>query len=256
MARLTYDFVQDLKEYLLQAERRGQMWQYEHLTAPGLHEAIELCYGFTVWLQRTIPPDIPEGSQDEEDRMIAELLDGDYSGTYIDIGAGEAVSCSNTWQLYRHDMRGLLIEPLKDNVYNLLLRRPGDAVYPAAASDGNGWAIMYLLRSLSSLRADWNIEEQARAFVWRERTAEILARYPEIRDACSVMSIDVEGHEEAVLNGIDWDGHVPRIMIVEDSRPDGSPTHHVWEGLLTMHGYELHAKTKTNRIYVNDPDDT
>ena len=59
-------------------------------------------------LGRSYPNVSRRGSQCEEDEILREFLPG--GGTYVDIGAGEPVQCSNTWAFYERGWRGLLVE--------------------------------------------------------------------------------------------------------------------------------------------------
>lgn len=225
------------------------------LDTDSLREIGNLLGQFANWHQRTFSRPDPNGSQANEDAILADIFPGN-SGTYVDIGAGEPVSCSNTWQLYQRGWRGLLVEPRKDAIYELCMVRPGDMVYPVAASNVTGWAQMRLHGPVSSLQADWNIIEQSRAFCRTEATAEILDSFPAIRDSCQLCSIDVEGHERQVLEGIDWTKFAPRVFIVEyavygASDADCGSTDD-WEPILLGNGYNRHASTPLNHIYVRD----
>lgn len=208
---------------------------------------------FTNWHQRTFSRPAPNGSQANEDAIIESILPGN-SGAYVDIGAGEPVSCSNTWSLYKRGWRGLLIEPRKDAIFDLCITRPGDVVYPVAASNETGWAQMRLHGPVSSLRDDWNIAEQTKAFCRTETTAEILERFPAIRDKCMLCSLDVEGHERQALEGIDWTKFGPRVFVVEyaiyGANPPGNSSADEWEPILLDNGYKRHTSTPLNHIYV------
>lgn len=204
------------------------------------------------WLLRTFPVESRAGSQTNEDTILARLLPG--RRVYVDIGAGRPKDCSNTWAFYERGGRGLLVEPLKDCVYHLCRERCRDTIFPVAASNASGYPVMRLCRSLSTLQTDWNIEEQCQTIVEAMRTQDILDRFPALRDSCDLLSIDVEGHERQVLEGIDWDRFSPEVICVEwliygASAPhnDSSPN---WESLLLEQGYRLHAKTDYNAIYV------
>jgi hypothetical protein len=88
------------------------------LTPDQLSEVANLLSQLANWQHRTFTRPEPYGSQDGEDAIIAELCP-EPTGVYVDVGAGDPVSCSNTFQLWRRGWRGLLIEPRKDAVYDL-----------------------------------------------------------------------------------------------------------------------------------------
>jgi FkbM family methyltransferase len=205
------------------------------------------------WQSRTFTRPEPYGAQAGEDAMIAELFP-EPIGCYVDVGAGDPISCSNTFRLWERGWRGLLIEPRKDAVFDLCARRPGDYVYPVAASNQDGWSRMRIQGSVSSMQADWNIDEQTKSFCQTETLRSILARFPAIRDTCQLCSIDVEGHERQVLEGIDWDTFHPKAFVIEyviyGVAAPQSDISAQWEPILLQRGYHLWRTTSLNKIYL------
>ena len=224
------------------------------LTPDQISGIANLLGSFANWQNRTYTRPEPYGSQDGEDAIIAELFPDVTNGVYVDIGAGDPVSCSNTYQLWERGWRGLLVEPRKDAVYDLCSRRWGDVVYPVAASNMDGWNRLRIQGSVSSMLADWNIEEQTTAWCKIETMRSILEKFPAIRDACKLCSIDVEGHEREVLEGIDWATFRPRVIVVEFIIYGVAPPHHdateKWEPLLLANGYRPIRRTNLNAFYL------
>lgn len=175
--------------------------------------------------------------------------------TYVDVGAAEPESCSNTWPFYSEGWHGLLIEPLPTYWYRLLRLRPRDRLLPIAVSNEKGFAQLRACESCSSIRPDWNIREHAQLIVETDTLANILADYPEIRDQCQLCSIDVEGWERQVLQGIDWKTFRPAVFVIEyrQFHPAklGADLSGDWELILDREGYRRVAETRLNYIYTN-----
>lgn len=203
------------------------------------------------WMQRTIGPFNVERGQDGEADILDSLLPGD--GCYVDVGASHPIECSNTWQLYRRGWRGLLIEPLPECWFALLRVRPGDYVCPVAAHGFKGHAQMGVCRTVSSFRPDWPIEPQCQLIAEVAPMREILSWYPSVRDRCRLMSIDVEGLEKEVLEGMDWTTCRPEVLVVEyrkyDPRTLGSDESHQWAPILKTAGYTLLRSTAYNQVW-------
>lgn len=204
-------------------------------------------------LRRTYPPVTCEGGQHGEDGILADLLHGN-TGIYVDIGAADPAQCSNTWHFYRRGWRGLLIEPLPEFWWALLMQRPGDLLVPVASSDVNGTARMSVRRTLSSLRSDWENDAKTEVVVHTETLRDTLGRYPcQYREKCRLCSIDVEGHERAVLRGIDWKTFRPEVFVIEyrDYNPKelGADLSPEWNHILFDHNYVEVARTELNIIY-------
>lgn len=204
-------------------------------------------------LERTQPRVYKEGSQYEEFKTLRALLPED-SGFYVDVGAGEPVECSNTWEFYKLGWRGLLIECLPTLYPAILRNRPGDFVCPLAVSDSTGFARLRPNNSLSSIKPDWDIPETPELLVECDTLDNILKLYPQIRDNCSLLSVDVEGSEKEAIAGIDWEVFQPKVIIIEAFRytTKNEPmlcTASDWENILLRNGYCLHYKGTLNYIY-------
>jgi FkbM family methyltransferase len=208
------------------------------------------CVDIARWLQRTYPVVTCPGGQSGEDGILAKLLPHDR-GYYVDVGANDGIQCSNTWQFYQRGWRGLLIDPLPETWYRLVQQRPGDWFSWYAASNTTGVATMNALRDVSTLRPDANLDEQVKIRVEADTLANILARFPaELREQCRLCSIDVEGWEKEVLEGIDWSTFRPEVFCIEWKQPDTNSMDaaNEWLPILTGRGYNVVAKTAYNLI--------
>ncbi len=228
-----------------------------HGIAPKITQVANLLNAFTECYQRTYKSITAPGSQCEEDTILEALFPQPEIGVYVDIGAGEPSQCSNTWALYQRGWRGLLIEPLPEFVFQLIRWRPGDIVWPVAASNRTGIVPFYVDNSVSSALVGWSDTAPAKPLAAEcMDIAEILNMpdFHRFRDTCSLCSIDVEGYEPQVLSSIPWDTFRPKVFCVEyrkyDSTSMGADLSDQWEPILLEHGYVLHATTVLNKIYV------
>ena len=68
-----------------------------------------------------------------------------------------------------------------------------------------------------------------------------------------LLSIDVEGHEAAVIRETPLDSWRPRVLVVEATLPlTTTPSHHDWEPILLEQGYVFAAFNGVNRFYLRD----
>lgn len=200
------------------------------------------------------------GSQGGEGKRLLELLPLGKPGSYVDVGAYSPEECSNTWQFYQAGWRGLLIEPLPSSHVPLLLQRPGDILWPKAAHNYDGVGRLRLCESVSSMNPNWKIQDCGELLVETETLGSILARFPKIRDTCRLCSIDVEGLEREVLEGIDFRTFHPDVFIIEylefTTGMKGRDLSGEWAPLLTEHGkYREVWRSNMNAIFLrNDLD--
>jgi FkbM family methyltransferase len=165
------------------------------------------------------------------DTAIAKLVEGRPPGFFIEAGAFDGYTQSNTYYLERAcGWRGLLVEPVPLLARAAKRERPAStvvncALVPAGFPDpevrlqyGGTMTVM----STTPGAADWAhtaqlnmaLDEPEHEFAVPARTLSSLLDEigaPEV----DLFSLDVEGYEAEVLGGLDLDRHAPRMIIVE-----------------------------------------
>jgi len=209
------------------------------------------------YLRRMHPASGHPGCQYGEEKPLNALLTpATKDGLYVDVGANHPREVSNTWPFYQHGWRGLLVEPLPSCWSALLYHRPGDWLWPTAASDSRGMAVLREMAGLSSIRKDWPMADQGEILVETYTLADILDHFPAVRDGCRLCSIDVEGHEKEVIEGIDFDRFHPEMFIVEylTYAPGGRGQDVAWQWLpvLKRAGYVVVDKSPLNMILLSE----
>jgi FkbM family methyltransferase len=178
--------------------------------------------------------------------------------TYVDVGANEPRHLSITASLSDLGWSGLLIEADPDLAAELRVRRPRDMVAQLAAAAGPGELTFYRVpgTGLGTLDASEADAARARGFeveavvVQTEALDDVLDRHG--ISQIHFMSIDVEGAEAIVLQGLSLTRHRPWVLSVEAVQPGTStPSHHEWEPKLFAGGYTYVAYDGVNRWYVS-----
>ncbi len=168
-------------------------------------------------------------SQNFEDVLLARCFEGVGKGFYVDVGAEDPDIGSVTRYFYERGWRGLNVEPVPEFHRRLQQRRPRDLNVAVAASDRDGLELEFTVvpgTGLSSLapgagsrpeREQGGVEATHRIRVRTARLDSLLewARLPRI----DFLKIDVEGHERAVLEGLDLAVHRPRLIVIETTDP-------------------------------------
>jgi len=209
---------------------------------------------------------------DRED-IAANLLLGRVT-RFIDVGANDGVTLSNTALLALQGARGLCFEPNPPDfgrlrAFYLLTSRV--ECFEQGISDRSG---ALELRSDGLLSAMPSTEDAAltklltpfysthssRVAVTVERLATWFERRPEYV-GCDVLSIDVEGHELNVLLGIDWERHEnPARCIILETHSSNVPGEQVWlhrdydaiGDLLTRNGYCKLVASANNTFWLRN----
>lgn len=184
------------------------------------------------------------------DRQMLSRLP-DRPGTFLEIGANDGYSQSNTWYLERHRRwTGVLVEPLPELYRACRKVRRRSAVFNYACVGPDGPAAVELVdRNLMSVTLGMqdDKEETARLGVTPRRV--VTAQTTTLSDLIDragiehldFMSVDVEGAELNVLSGLDLTRHCPAWLLVETKHREQVAqllaSHLVHEAALSHHDH-------------------
>jgi FkbM family methyltransferase len=198
-------------------------------------------------------------AQNFEDVMLWRALKHIEKGFYIDVGACSPDVESVTRAFYEHGWRGINVEPNPEFHAQLVTRRTRDINVSIALSDKPGTSIMNFFRNLGLSTLDENIARKHAnsGFLVDKQEVEITTlsalwkQYvPEGQDV-HFLKVDVEGVEEAVLQGNDWSKYRPWIIVVEATLPmSQQESHEAWEPILLTASYFFAYADGLNRFYV------
>jgi FkbM family methyltransferase len=201
----------------------------------------------------------PEG----EDLILATLLTenqrgnlSEISGFYVDIGAHHPMRHSTTFKFYRAGWRGINIDPNPGSMQLFRRLRPNDINLELAVGPESGALTYYRFDepALNTCVADRVAFLAKQGYAPRERIAvqafplrAIFTEYLPPGQAVTFASVDVEGHELAVLTSNDWSRFRPTYLVVEQLRdyPGARDVRH----FLRQQGYAPLARTFRSMIY-------
>jgi FkbM family methyltransferase len=172
---------------------------------------------------------------------------------YVEVGAYDPFEGSVTAGLSALGASGVLIEPDPHGAERLRKARERDVVVPAAATDRPGLLAYFPSEQPGCGRVGdvTGTAGQSTLAVPAVRLADVL---DELRPAeVHFLSIDVEGHEAAVLRGAELRRWRPWVLCIEATEPNSrSPSHEAWEPDVLAAGYSLVAFDGLNRWYLAD----
>ncbi|MHA7882548.1 FkbM family methyltransferase [Nitratireductor rhodophyticola] len=197
-------------------------------------------------------------AQNFEDVILWRALKHVENGFYIDVGAQDPVFESVSLAFYENGWRGVHVEA--DPHYAELLReaRPDEDVIEAAAGSDEGEIEFFSVTDTGLGTGDKDIAQKHEA---EGRTVkplrvrclpfqQILDRYAD-RDI-HWLKIDVEGMEEAVIDGWGTSPARPWVVVLESTIPNSPVQNYAsWEPKLTALGYEFVYFDGLNRFYVS-----
>lgn len=196
-------------------------------------------------------------AQNYEDIMLWRALQDVEAGFYVDIGANDPVADSVTKLFYDRGWSGVNVEPLTEHYNDLCRDRPRDTNVQCAVGAEAGTLSLWVPEIRGWATASGEAQQLHEQSGVRGTLLEVPQRT--LADICNdyaakdihFLKIDVEGLEEAVLLGNDWQRFRPWLVVVEATRP-GSPEqcHEAWELLLHQADYVLVYNDGLNRYYA------
>ena len=150
------------------------------------------------------------------------------SGFFVEAGANDGFRQSNTYFLERfRGWRGVLIEPIPELYDRCVRERSNSRCFNCALVDPDsaGEPILMRFGDLESHLAgpdDVPADDDIANWGW-SRAYDVLVPTRTLNDVldeaaaprCDFLSLDLEGHEEQALAGLDLDRHRPRYILVE-----------------------------------------
>jgi FkbM family methyltransferase len=180
-------------------------------------------------------------AQNFEDVRLWRALKQFESGFYIDVGANDPTHDSVTRAFYDHGWKGINVEPMQNYYDALCHQRPRDNTVQCVASDQPGEMTFYAIPGTGLSTADPAVAQQRKdlgmnvlSLTVNARTLTSICEQYAADRPIHFLKIDVEGHEETVLRGMDFSQFRPWIIVIE------TPWHrdHTWEHLVTGAGYQ------------------
>lgn len=198
-------------------------------------------------------------AQNYEDVMLWRALKHIKNGFYVDVGAAWPDEDSVTKAFYENGWQGINIEPNSEHYETLIRQRPRDINLKVAVADSVGRLVMNFVPNTGLSTAIEEFAEQHKSFGWTTNRQEvsqttlkiILSEYIQKNQPIHFLKVDVEGLEDAVLRGNDWEAYRPWIVVVEATVPmSQNEAFDRWEPVLLKAEYLFAYADGLNRFYV------
>jgi FkbM family methyltransferase len=183
---------------------------------------------------------------------------------YVDIGACSGVHLSNTCLFYRMGFRGVLVEANPLLLDRIAQARPEDKLIHAGVvpSQMTGSSPMNFHVMSSNAMGTFS-EKQVSELKQKGYTVEQIIPVPVITldglfaqhasEPVHLLSLDVEGLDESILEDFDFEKHRPVIICVETMNSTGKKNDAI-PHRLKVGGYYQVADTVVNSIFVREGD--
>lgn len=203
--------------------------------------------------------------------LFSKFLGEREFGTFVEIGANDGISCSNTWGLAERGWTGFMVEPIpksalacKENHRN----HPRVTTYQYAIGNLDGTNLKLALAGMLTtanpdLQAEYLLTDWAAPFVTNEEVVIQSKKLDTflveigIEKGFDVLVVDVEGFESQVFAGFSLSLWRPKMLIVElaDTHPDLNSTSKVDARLgkeIVRANYNIVYKDSINTVFIRD----
>jgi len=190
-------------------------------------------------------------------------------GLFLEIGANDGVSCSNTWGLAARGWTGFLVEAIPDFAAACVLNHKEHgkvSVYQIAIGSTDGEEVSFNLGGqLTTANQELNMEYQntdwARSIVTssqmtlKTQTLDTFIRNHQIQEGFDLLVVDVEGFEAQVFSGFTLAKWRPKMLIVEitDTHPhirSNAKSDALLGQMIISAEYEIAYKDCINTVFI------
>ena len=210
-------------------------------------------------------------AQTGEDYLLNQFFLGKTSGVYIDVGAFDGVHLSNSYCFELMGWKGICVEPQPFYFDICKNTRKGSVCINAACVKDDAIGTIEILADQTGLFSSAKYDGERESMQGHYGTIELEVEEPEhitvpakslnsvIKDSgidCSTLdfiSIDVEGLEKDVLEGLDIEKYRPRVFLVETS--NNAEDKDEISDYLSSFGYLFSRRVGANSFFVLNEED-
>lgn len=198
-----------------------------------------------------------------EDRILRSLFRHVPRGVYVDVGCNDPVRHNNTYLFYLDGWDGIAIDANQEYQDRWLSVRPRDRFLSALVSNIPEIRSFNVFRdrTMSSVDSE-TVARYAERLGEAEKVLDLPAftlsyliekNLPSKSDSeIHLVTVDVEGWDLKVLQGLDFARHLPGCIVVETKGLNLSrPYENEISRYLNQHGYSFIAKTPLDSFFVH-----
>jgi FkbM family methyltransferase len=183
-----------------------------------------------------------------EEAILVDYFASVPSGFFVEVGGYHPFDLSVSWPFERQGWTGIMIEPIPEYAERLRENRSASVFECACTSpDAPNTASLNLDGGFSSMTCGRKHKTEAASvetIIVQCRTLDSILNEKNVKKI-DLLSIDVEGFEYSVLQGLNLNTYRPELIFLEDHM------HYIdSHKYLKNNGYKLVRRTGTNNWYV------
>jgi FkbM family methyltransferase len=210
-------------------------------------------------------------AQNGEDYILCTFFSFKEDGYFVDVGAFDGIHLSNSYCFELLGWRGVCVEPQKIYYELCCSNRPLSVCIHAACADSDAINEITISTDITGLFSGVNLDNEQKNIHEHYRAIgqsladtkkevvpattlnALLTKHLPSEPVVDFISIDVEGFEKNVLEGLDLSKFAPRILLVETSTDEDLSTISEY---LAQHGYTFARRVGPNSYFTTNQKDT
>lgn len=197
-------------------------------------------------------------------KIYEDVFGPDFIGSFVEVGAFDGMTYSNTWGLASVGWEGIYIEAHPDFAAQCAILHKNNKVQvvPVACGSFDGQTELIVWGEVSTTKLtkwnrDWGMNEKSPTITVPQMTLDSIV-YQYAKSHIDLLVIDVEEAEIEVLRGFGECGVLPTMIIIELHEQQGTgPLEKGWQtpfvdNWMTTRRYKKIYADKINTIYVRE----
>ncbi|WP_296590701.1 FkbM family methyltransferase [Methylophaga sp.] len=196
-------------------------------------------------------------AQNYEDVILNRIFRLKEKGFYVDVGAFHPIEKSVTCHFSKRGWTGMNVDICNENISRFEKHRPLDLNICAAIGSKDGIEEFFVQRGTTRTTKDKSLAES-----YEKRGVKLESQQLNVYTLSGLLSrnnikkidflsVDVEGAEIDVFQGINFDLHRPTVILAEATYPETDiPNWEGWEPILEAAGYFCVYFDGLNRFYI------
>ena len=192
-------------------------------------------------------------SQIRQDLKVLEYYNNKKNGYFVEIGANDGINLSNTYLLEsKYNWKGICVEPVPSIYQKLKKNRLSINISNACYNTNNEYVDIVEANLLSGIKKDIDKHhkktENKKIVKVMTKTLTNILNENNAPKYIEYLSIDTEGSELKILQGIDFDKY--RFGYINIEHNNVEPKRSQMKDLLIKNGYKYMGENKWDDIYV------
>jgi len=193
-------------------------------------------------------------SQLGQDKDVVEFYNGKKNGYFIEIGANNGITLSNTYALEtQYGWTGICVEPIPQRFQECKQNRPNSICFPYAVYSRGNTIVKFNIEThdlLSGINQKFSLLNRSKRILVETRTFQQVLQEANAPSRVDYLSLDTEGTELEILKSVNLNEYTFGMITVEHNfqQPKRSET----RSFLESNGYTFLKENQWDDVFIKN----